>query len=116
MISWEKPNKLRPTEEHNNMFSSDSGIAGTYVPNMSREDMLKWKGKKIIGGKNPRLEIRKTFPRSGANVLIIVSLSNAPMFTISTNGKIQMSFEEMEEFKNVIDEAYLLLIEINANK
>jgi len=116
IINWDKPKKAMPTEAHNNHFSSDSGIAGTYVPNMSREDMIKWKGKKFIKTPNPRIEIRKTFLyTTGANVLIVVSESG-PNITISTNGKIMMSIEEMNEFKQVVDEAYELLIkELNGN-
>ena len=44
---------------HNSRNSSDSGIAGTYVPKMSAADRLKWRAK-LIGGQDPRVEIRKT--------------------------------------------------------
>jgi len=116
LINWDKPKKVLSTEEHNNHYSSDSGIAGTYVSNMSKEDMVKWKGKKFIKTPNPRIELRKTFLHTtGANVLIIVSKSN-PNYTISTNGKIMMSLKEMDEFYDVINEAYELLIkETNGN-
>jgi hypothetical protein len=109
LISWDKPKKVMSTEAHNSTYSSDSGIAGTYVSNMSREDMLKWKGKKFIKTPKPRIEVRKYFPQGGANVLIIVSKSN-PNYTISTNGKIMMSLKDMGEFHDVINEAYELLI------
>lgn len=69
ILDFEKPKKVRSTEEHNNLFSSDSGVAGTFVPNMSKEDELKWKAKHI-GGNDERIEIRKTL--GGAQVLIIV--------------------------------------------
>ena len=58
LLSFDKPKKIRSTEEHNKMFSSDSGISGTYVPNMSKEDQLKWKAKHIKGD-DERVEIRK---------------------------------------------------------
>ena len=60
LLSFDKPKKVRSAEEHNKMFSSDSGIAGTYVPNMSKEDQLKWKAKHIKGD-DERIEIRKEF-------------------------------------------------------
>ena len=69
ILNFEKPKKVRSTEEHNNLFSSDCGVAGTFVPNMSKEDELKWKAKHI-GGDDERIEIRKTL--GGAQVLIIV--------------------------------------------
>jgi len=110
IINWDKPKKILSTEEHNNYYSSDSGVAGTYVSNMSDEDKMKWKGKKFIKTDMPRIELRKTFMTTGyAQVLVIVSM-NEPRFTISTNGKIQMSYGEMEEFKAVIDEAYQILV------
>jgi hypothetical protein len=69
ILSFEKPKKVRSTEEHNGLFSSDPGVAGTFVPNMSKEDKLKWKAKHI-GGNDERIEIRKTL--GGSQVLIIV--------------------------------------------
>lgn len=69
ILSFEKPKKVRSTEEHNNLFSSDSGVAGTFVPNMSKEDQKKWKAKHISGN-DERIEIRKTL--GGAQVLIVV--------------------------------------------
>ena len=69
LIDFNKPKKKRSTAKHNEMYSSDAGIDGTYVPNMSLNDMYKWKGKHIKGS-NERIEIRKTF--SGVQVLIVV--------------------------------------------
>ena len=48
LLCFDKPKKVRSTEEHNKTYMSDSGIAGTYVPNMSEEDKNKWKAKHII--------------------------------------------------------------------
>ena len=69
LLSFDKPKKIRSTEEHNKMFPSDSGISGTYVPNMSKEDQLKWKAKHIKGD-DERVEIRKEF--GGVNLVVIV--------------------------------------------
>lgn len=74
LLSFEKPQKIRSTEEHNKMYSSDCGIAGAYTPNMSVEDMNKWKAK-YIKDDNERIEIRKTFSSthsSGAQLLVII--------------------------------------------
>ena len=104
MINWDKPNKVRSTDEHNEMHSSDSGVAGTYAPNMSKEDMQTWKGKHVNKGKeNERIELRKTFSNGNnyAQVLVVVTDS----VTISTNGKIDMTYSDIEEFRSVINEA-----------
>ena len=69
ILSFEKPKRLRKTSEHNKMYSSDSGIPGTYVPNMSKEDEKKFKAKHIRGD-HERIEIRVTL--GGANVNIFV--------------------------------------------
>lgn len=69
LLSFDKPKKLRSTEKHNAMYSSDCGVPGTFVPNMSKEDRLKWKAKHIKGD-DERIEIRKDL--GGANVLIVV--------------------------------------------
>ena len=61
LLTWDKPKKLRSTEEHNRMHSADCVADGAYAPNMSDADKRKWKAKKI-GGKDPRIEIRKTTP------------------------------------------------------
>lgn len=59
LICFDKPKKTRPSEEHN-VISSDNLIPGNYAPNMSQEDIKKWKGK-ITGTKRgyPQIEIRK---------------------------------------------------------
>ena len=69
VLTFEVPKKLRSTEKHNEMHTSDSGIAGTYVPNMSKEDMELWKAKHIKG-EDERIEIRKTI--EGVQLLVVV--------------------------------------------
>ena len=71
ILNFTKPQKVRSTEEHNTLFSSDSGVAGTFVPNMSKEDRLGWKAKHI-NGNDERIEIRKTLGCTNTQVLIIV--------------------------------------------
>jgi hypothetical protein len=69
LLSFEIPKKVRSTEEHNRINSSDSGIDGTYVPNMSEEDRRKWKARHVKG-ENERVEIRKGI--GGVQLVIIV--------------------------------------------
>jgi|APSaa5957512622_1039677.scaffolds.fasta_scaffold69703_2 hypothetical protein len=72
LLSFAKPEKARPSDAHNRMNSSDSGVEGTYASNMSEEDKQKWKGK-LVGSKsgNFRVEIRKI--AEGTNILVIVN-------------------------------------------
>ena len=69
ILNFDKPKKVLSTEKHNKEYSSDSGIDGTYVSNMSKEDKLKWKGKHIKGDIE-RIEIRTEEPKT--NLLVIV--------------------------------------------
>ena len=125
ILSWDTPKKKRSTEEHNAMHSSDSGVEGTYVPNMSEDDNLKWKAKLINKGKaNARVEIRKLFPAKYAQVFIIVALDGWDLSSkgetkdntsglnvrISTNGAIAMTFKELNELNQAVEEAKKAII------
>ena len=121
ILSFEKPEKIRSTEEHNKMFSSDCGVAGTYVSNMSEEDRKKFKAKHIKG-EDERIEIRVEM---GSNILIIIYKNpkvvkydfhnykeyakNHKNIQISTNGKLDVSFEHLENLKQAINEAKQIL-------
>jgi len=127
ILNFDKPQKLHTAEEHNKMYSSDSGIAGTYVPNMSKEDQNKWKAKRI-GGADERIEIRKTI--NGVQLLIVVYKHPyhpvQPKYPqnfnrvewnkrhediqISMNGKLDMQYDEYLEMDTAIREALMLLI------
>lgn len=67
MLIWTKPEKLRPTEEHNKLCSSDSGIPGTFVPNMTQTNAEAYKAR-FVKGQVPRIEVRVTI--QGTQVLI----------------------------------------------
>jgi len=118
LISWDKPKKIRSTATHNRGHMSDSDIAGTYVPNMSKKDRAKWKGKMTCVTTSPCVEIRKN------SFVIVIGLDGydyksyrriparwAFLSTIGKNvhiasaGPIQLSFKEWEEFKAVVEEA-----------
>lgn len=129
ILDFNKPAKLRPTAEHNAMHTSDSGVAGTYVPNMSDEDAARWKAK-YIKGENERIEIRKSFHM--AQIVIVVrkfaptpmpklSALTAPMkvyneqrtkwreaqnnIKISMNGSLWLSHTDWLEMRVAIEEA-----------
>lgn len=107
MINWDKPKKIRSTEGHNKTYQSDSGVPGTFVPNMSTEDMYSWKGKLVGTATNsPRVELRKSFSRNGhyAQMLVVIYISE-DYVTISSNGKIAMTLNELSEFHQATDEA-----------
>ena len=118
ILSFEKPKKIRSTEEHNKMYSSDQPVPGTYVPNMSTEDRTKWRAKHIKG-KDERIEIRKNM--HGVNMVIVVSknikqhlwrehmIVDHLNVSISANGKIYMDFSDFGDFQCAIREAMELL-------
>jgi hypothetical protein len=95
------------------MYSSEAAT-GSYVPNMSDSDKYSWKGK-IIGSKtnSPRAELRKTYSRGGsyAQMLVVIYLQQ-DYVTISSNGKINMRLDQLEEFHEVTKEAIAKLKEV----
>lgn len=104
ILDFEKPKKLNPTKEHQDRYSSDSGILGTYVPNMSDADRMKWKAKKI-GGDGPRVEIRKTL--RGTQLLLIVYKNGS--VAMSANGKMVFHDGDFEELGQAVKEAQAIL-------
>tara|TARA_R110000772_G_scaffold6250_8_gene21954 strand:- start:2796 stop:3197 length:402 start_codon:yes stop_codon:yes gene_type:complete len=126
-ILWEKPEKAMSIEEWKSL-SADGAPPGVYTPNMSVEDMLRWKGT-IIKGSNPRVELRKTFNKQNykpypnntnmfAQVLVIVSNKglndiHGCNVIMSMNGKCGMSFDELEEMQKVIEIGRIALSKIS---
>jgi hypothetical protein len=122
IINWDKPQKIRPSKEHAGMYSSDSGVPGTYMPNMSDDDIKKWKGK-VVGATtgSPQVEIRKDC------MVIIVSLGGGYQYKfykrerttginihVSMAGPTQLTFAEWDEMKNVVEEARQKLLTLQA--
>lgn len=124
LLDFNKPKKIMTEQERQDKYSSDCSIPGTFVPNMSINDMRKWKGQ-YIKGKDERVEIRKTI--NGTQLVIIVYKevryetkehygSNETYeylvhknIHISANGKILLTFEEFNELLKVINEAQEVL-------
>lgn len=120
ILSWEKPEKIMSTGEWQ-AISADSAPPGVYTPNMSQEDMRRWKAK-YVGGKNPRVEIRKTVlgpfrpapanqawleqTRNSAQLLVIV---DATTVRVSANGTADFEGWEFDQLHEVVAEARLIL-------
>ena len=121
ILNFDTPKKLRSTEKHNEMFQSDSGIAGTYVSNMSNEDLGVWKDKHIKG-KDERIEIRKTI--NSVQLLVVVykksTITKSKNWRdrtkdhndvrISMNGKLDMTYDEYYDMNEAIREATEILL------
>lgn len=114
LLSFEPPKKIMSEEERVEKYSSDSNVPGTFVPNMSVDDMRRWKGKHIKG-KDERVEIRKSI--WGTQIVIIVYKNELyedgelerKQVQISANGKMYLTLEEYKELQQVIDEALYIL-------
>ena len=116
VLFWGTPKKARPQAEHNQTSFND-GPPGAYIPNMSDENRQRWKAKKI-GGKHPRVEIRKTVMQ-GVQMLIIVSESGQGFprnsekpernkgvnVSISMNGPAKMDFRDFYKMHLAVEEA-----------
>ena len=113
ILVWDTPPKAMSTQDWNNI-SADSAPPGVYTPNMSDEDMDKWKAKLIgVTTEYPRVEIRKA---TTALMLIIVSLGQGfkqkyksmpegANIQVSTNGASAFTWDEWQEFNQAIQEA-----------
>jgi hypothetical protein len=123
ILSFDKPEKERPTAVHNLLCSSDCGVPGTYVPNMSEADNQRWKAKHIKG-KRPRVEIRKQL--NGVQLVIKINKNEiernfkSPTYEeglkngfgnikISANGALDMTYEQYCDFVVAITEALHIL-------
>ena len=113
ILCFDKPKKLRPFKDHADYYASDTNIAGTYVPNMSDEDRLKWKAKHIQGA-DPRVEIRKTVcgmdaGRSWASSAQLLVVVRPETVTMSANSRMIFGLVEWGELLKAVKEARDLL-------
>ena len=71
ILCWDKPKKVRTTQEWKDHYGFDDGPTGGFMPNMSDDDKVKWKAK-LVGTTTgyPQVEIRKT---AGSQMTIIVN-------------------------------------------
>ena len=120
VINWGKPRKIHSSADHVEMYQSDSGVPGTYMPNMSDADIKAWKGK-VVGSttSSPQVEIRKD------SMVIVVSLGGGYQYKfykrertvginihISMAGPTQLTFKEWDEMKVAVEEAKQKLADI----
>lgn len=104
ILNFETPPKSLPGEEHNERYQSDTGVPGTYVPNMSESWRRTFKAKHIKG-KDPRIEIRKGLD-NGVQVLIVVRDGCKAMgLEMSANGKMKWKAAEWGALTTAIYEA-----------
>ena len=103
ILDFEPTEKVMSREERES-YVADSAPPGVYQPNMSKADQNKWKAK-LIGGKFPRVEIRKTI--GGVQMVIIVTEHTIKQ---SMNGKARFSMDEWMELNEAVSEAHAKLI------
>ncbi len=125
ILSWNKPEKVMTTEQWEDI-SADGAPPGVYVPNMSKEDQLKWKAK--LTGKKfgyPQVEIRrngmvlivcldkgynyKTYKAKpdawGSHILSTKGIN----IHMSSNNAQQLTFDEFEQMHLAVREAKYVL-------
>lgn len=124
ILMWDKPKKVKSKEEWANDGGFEDGPTGGYIPNMSDADQARWKAK-LVGTKTgfPQVEIRKT--TKGAQMLIIVNLGAGYNYKyykavpdkswgsstkginlhVALNGPAQMTFQDMDEMYQAVQEA-----------
>ncbi len=123
ILHWEKIPKAMSKESWMKI-TADGAPPGVYRPNMSKEDMFKWKAK-LINGDDRRVEIRKTFqwmnkkkhPHSknyASQVLIVVRMNpkDDPDVLVSMNSKMALSHAECIMLQMAIEEAKNVLSKI----
>lgn len=115
VLSWEKPKPARSHRDHVALNSSDCGVPGTYQPNMSQEDRLRWKAK-LVGKRRKRLqvEIRRN------STVIIVGGPDGYMYKrydnttpwaihIATAGALVLSAQDWADLQRAVMEARMAL-------
>jgi hypothetical protein len=130
---WDAPKKVRTPQQQQEHYSFEDGPVGGYDPNMSDADKERWKAK-ITGVKRgiPQVEIRKTM--GGTMLTLIVCLEGGytyknyvPKTTpgyrwddgterfnihLAANGPLQMTFQDMQELHDAVEEAKAKLQEL----
>jgi hypothetical protein len=102
LLKWDKPKKLKPTDEHNREYSSSANIDGTYIPNMSSKDMQEWKAE-MCGQKVPplRVVIRKTAQNHVQMKLVVYDQS----LDLSMNGTARLNSSDLTNLTRAVAEA-----------
>lgn len=108
ILNFGKPPKARSSEKHNEDHQSDTGIPGTYMPNMSEAWRRTFKAKHIKGD-DERVEIRKGLD-NGVQVLIVVRGAGVEgSLEMSANGRMKWNPREWGSLTTAIYEAINVL-------
>lgn len=117
VLMWEKPKQIMSKEERDS-YQADGAPPGTWMPNMSREDSMRWKAK--IVGKTlgfPQVELRRN------GMVIILSKKGykyngydtrqskgkehkTKVVHIASSGSQAMNMQEYEEFMQALKEGW----------
>ena len=125
ILTFEKPKKIMDAKEREEKYSSDSGVPGTFVPNMTQADRERYKAK-IVAGDVPRIEIRVSH-----DCEMLIKVKNTKFgrgkgwnsleekkgyehgydnIKMSMNGAANFTYDEWQIFKQAMDEAIELAI------
>lgn len=112
VLTWDKPDKVLTTEAWKGI-SADGAPPGVYTPNMSDDDMLRWKAK-LVGKTTdePRVEIRKT-AQNGVQMKIVVDHEGV---LLSMNGTAWLRPREVKALQKAIGEALDALHSLNQSE
>jgi hypothetical protein len=98
ILFLDKPKRAKSIADWKSI-QADGCPPGTYTPNMSEKDMNRWKAK-VIGGDDPRVEIRKSTSKKeshgkycSSQVLLIVRPDSSVCF--SSNGRAYLDATEL---------------------
>jgi hypothetical protein len=99
VLNWATPPKVMSRRDYESI-SADGAPPGVYTPNMSDADAATWRAK-LIGGKDPRVEIRVL---RGSQMLIVVRPDRV---RISMNGPTELDMDDggWEQFIQAVAEA-----------
>ena len=119
LLMWDKPKQIMSHEEYAEEHSSSAEATGTYASNMSDEDKKRWRAR-MIGGKRPRVEIRKEL--AGTKIVLVVTeifeytvqsygRQEAENYNVrlSMNGPILATWQDWAKMQQAIVEARAVL-------
>lgn len=134
VLMWDKPQKVLSVADWKDSYGFEDGPTGGYVPNMSSEDAARWKAK-LVGKTttHPQVEIRKS--KGSTQLTVVVSLGTGYNYKyykavpkrgeyetqgvnvhVALNGGLQLTFEELDEFYQAVQEARHVLEELRSNQ
>lgn len=94
------------------MYGADGAVPGVYVPNMSANDMDRWKAKHIKG-KDERVEIRKTVDYHTQMVVTVHKFSSwdigSHYVEMSANGRLRFSPKDWQDLFLAVEEAKTMM-------